>query len=701
MAHQKKGPAARPGQKVDPQKRPTSTKRRAGTPIVAVPDQPAQTPFEVAAAELVAAGWSVFPVVAKGKKPAGLLVRHGLKDATQKLATVAGWWRTYPTANLGATPPVGCYVLDVDVYKNHSLQAAVVDRLAPLHTPVQRSGGGGVHFVLRGDPPSESALRAIYGEGIDVKAHGKGYVLAAPSVHPDTGALYEWGKSPNLSPARTPEWLLQGAPAEQTTVGNAPPAPIENAPVAGVTIEVARELLGHLPPAMFDGYHEWLRVGFALHAQFDGSDEALALWDQASQSSPKWKEGKCAEKWQSMGHDDTTRHAYTIRSLLQTARQNGWPGLESKAVEESSNRLRLYNPLRDPPKRVDYLLGSPVWLPDLPEQVIFFGESESFKSVSVQGLCVYLAAGVSLDGKAVLPRVVVYAAEEAPMLWDNNLHAWRQHFSQTLDPSVYAHAQRNLEAGYLQRIDGNIEGLTEGRAKELADLVQRQQAALGSAARPVLVLDPVAEILDGDESKSTDMRTYIAGGRLVQRVAKAAVWHVHHTGHTETNRERGSSTLPAAMFVRYKISRPAGAYELELECKKQKARAKPMPSVWRVLRIEVMPDAEHSDPVSGVVLELIGDAAPHATQADLRAEQESADMAALVVAYRRDPRIGRPTLGRQLGHGNAKVDRLRDKAVQRGLLQVGGGTGRAHYSLTVDGRALADATIESEDDPLG
>src|SRR5205085_2071264 len=102
---------------------------------------------------------------------------------------VAKWWAEYPRGNVGAVPPEGCFVVDLDTYKNAALQP-LAHRLATLHTPMQRSGGGGLHFVLRGEPPSEAALCATYGKGIEVKAHSKGYILASPSVHPDTGAFY-------------------------------------------------------------------------------------------------------------------------------------------------------------------------------------------------------------------------------------------------------------------------------------------------------------------------------------------------------------------------------------------------------------------------------------------------------------------------------------------------------------------------------
>lgn len=476
-------------------------------------------------------------------------------------------------------------------------------------------------------------------------------------------------------------------------------------------------ILEHLPSEWSDNYGEWIKAGMAIHHETGGSAEGYEIYETFSRLSPKYVEGEPADKFHTFGKSDGV--PVTMRTLIRAAEANGWRapasiaeamrefGGDADVIESTTGRLRLYNPLREPPKRIRYMLGAPVFLPDLAEQVTFFGRSDAFKSVSVQAFCVYMAAGVSLDGKAVAPRVVVYAAEEAPLLWDNNMHGWVQHFAKIFEPSVCAHAMKNLSAGYLQRIDRNIGGLKEDRAQELADLVLHQMQTLDSEARPVVVLDPIFEVMEGDENSSSDMRNYIAAGRLIQRVAGALVVHVHHTGHSATDRERGSSSLPASQFVRYQLRREnRTAYEVELHCVKHKAGAARTPSRWRVHMVELMPQASDADtePLTAVVLELLGDAPPIVTKGDVLAEKEADDMARLVQAYRRDSTVGRPHLAAKLGYGNAKVDKLRERAVEQGLLARGGGAGRAGYSLTDAGCSLADRTMvsgEEEDDPLG
>ena len=71
----------------------------------------------------------------------------------------------------------------------------------------QVTGSGGQHILFRpvGDSPPGSL-----GKGIDVK--WRGYIVTAPSVHPDTGRRYAW--LPDLHPlkvrpAAMPQWLAE------------------------------------------------------------------------------------------------------------------------------------------------------------------------------------------------------------------------------------------------------------------------------------------------------------------------------------------------------------------------------------------------------------------------------------------------------------------------------------------------------------
>ena len=144
-----------------------------------------------------------------GKDPVGHLVPHGVLDFTRDVDTVAKWWRRIPW-NVGVRVPESMFVLDVDgpdrlPHPGKGLQALaeLEDRNGPLPpTFTQITGSGGLHLFFRRPPGklSKTGLPA----GLEYKDHG-GYVVLAPSIHPDTHEQYV---RCDHSVAAPPSWLV-------------------------------------------------------------------------------------------------------------------------------------------------------------------------------------------------------------------------------------------------------------------------------------------------------------------------------------------------------------------------------------------------------------------------------------------------------------------------------------------------------------
>ena len=165
-----------------------------------------------AAHETASWGLAVFPL--RGKIPA--VPKHkracrrdgcegcggrGLLDATLDRAQIDRWWGTeYPGANIGVRIPEPLMVLDVDP-RNGGL--AGLDWLetttgagsdATLTSWSGRGDGGRHLWFWR--PKSAGQLVPLTSKrlpaGIDLKT-STGYVVAPPSIHPDSGEPYRWG----------------------------------------------------------------------------------------------------------------------------------------------------------------------------------------------------------------------------------------------------------------------------------------------------------------------------------------------------------------------------------------------------------------------------------------------------------------------------------------------------------------------------
>ena len=139
------------------------------------------------------------------KHPDGLLVPHGLKDATVDVDQIREWWARSRDANVGIRTGVGFDVLDVDGDEGWRSLAQTTSKYGCLaSSPVSLTGGGGAHYLFL---PTGIGNRAGFRDHLDWRGAG-GYIVAPPSVH-ISGVRYEWAwplDEVPLEPA--PTWLV-------------------------------------------------------------------------------------------------------------------------------------------------------------------------------------------------------------------------------------------------------------------------------------------------------------------------------------------------------------------------------------------------------------------------------------------------------------------------------------------------------------
>ncbi|ORB68948.1 DNA primase [Mycolicibacterium tusciae] len=156
------------------------------------------------AIEYAIRNWAVFPV--RGKIPA-IAGGRGVLDATTDIGQVAAWWGgAYRGCNIGARVPESMFVLDVDPRNGG---AETITELKRRHGPLPKTlatisgrGDGGSHRFYR--RPAGKLCSKRLGAGLDIKT-ATGYVVMAPSIHPDTGQPY---RRIDLPVAEPPAWLV-------------------------------------------------------------------------------------------------------------------------------------------------------------------------------------------------------------------------------------------------------------------------------------------------------------------------------------------------------------------------------------------------------------------------------------------------------------------------------------------------------------
>ena len=143
------------------------------------------------ALDCIGRGWYVFPCWPKTKKP---MTAHGFKDATLDEGTIRAWWKKTPDANPAiSTGPSKLLVVDND-HGLASMDGALtwMKRNGFPLTYAVRTGRRpefGLQLYYQADGSRGCAGWKLNGCGGDIRAEG-GYVMAAGSIHPDSGEAY-------------------------------------------------------------------------------------------------------------------------------------------------------------------------------------------------------------------------------------------------------------------------------------------------------------------------------------------------------------------------------------------------------------------------------------------------------------------------------------------------------------------------------
>jgi hypothetical protein len=180
-----------------------------------------------AALAYAARGLAVFPLNPNSKEPHGLLAPNGFKNASCDPETIKGWWGEFPAANVAIAITPGVMVVDVDPRNGgaETWAALAAGRTIDTMTSISGRGDGGFHLWLnRIDGPLQTKL----GPGVDVKDGGKGYIVAPPSIHPDSGLPYTWANDGPINDAD--DWLAVAVAKPKPAPA---PAPGALAPAAG------------------------------------------------------------------------------------------------------------------------------------------------------------------------------------------------------------------------------------------------------------------------------------------------------------------------------------------------------------------------------------------------------------------------------------------------------------------------------------
>lgn len=422
----------------------------------------------------------------------------------------------------------------------------------------RKDGGKHIYFLA---PPGVSLVQSLNGKYIGCDFKSSGYVVGPGSTHA-SGKQYDMviGDGPqDIRPApKALIDLLRRPDAHRTSLSGEQ---------VDVTDDDLTKMIKHIDPDC--GHDEWVRVGMALHEVTNGT--GFDIWNKWSRRGKKYPGHDVLDRrWHSFGKSATkvgygTLHKYATQTGWQepvTFDYNG-PAIDKEDDEPAPPKQRhqvwLDTMLESRLERVQRMAAQPWIITDIVPAggvVSLVGGSGVGKSFIAVDMACSIASGMQWHGHDVdNPGSVVYVAAEGGGGIDKRVLAWAQQHDMQDVPKLHM----ILDAPIID--DQSDAALV---SETLAELSRRIESPVR-----LVILDTLNRVMQGEENSATAMAALMRGVETIRQRLGCAVQIVHHTGHGEQQRARGSSAFFAALDSEITIKQ-TGTLVVELENTKSK-----------------------------------------------------------------------------------------------------------------------------------
>ena len=213
-----------------------------------------------------------------------------------------------------------------------------------------------------------------------------------------------------------------------------------------------------------------------------------------------------------------------------------------------------------------------------------FGDPASYKSFMALDWALCIASGTQWKGHMVKHGPVFMLIGEGHSGYAKRVAAWSKSTGRYVDDSpVYIST-------------APVQVLNFDSAKIAAEEISKLQTQHGQPA--LVVLDTLTRNFGpGDENSTADMTKFIAGLDWMMGNQSTRLL-VHHSGHSDKSRGRGSSALRGAVDAEYMIERKNDAVTLSCHKMKDAQEFKPMKFNPEIVPIGGKPD----DPITSLYL---------------------------------------------------------------------------------------------------
>ncbi len=282
-------------------------------------------------------------------------------------------------------------------------------------------------------------------------------------------------------------------------------------------------------------------------------------------------------------------HAAKVTALANDLTRLTNPALRTvgPATAEASDHLPLLTlaQLQEKAAQVSWLVKGAVPTESLG---VMFGASGAFKSFLAIDLALHVAHGINwLGRKTRQAPVIMIAAEGGTGLW-RRVEAWhRERGVSWQDAPVYV-------------IPMSVDLTT--------DCFRVIEAASAVGVVPgLMVIDTLSQTFSGEENSATEVAAYLRElGLWFRESWGCSVLVIHHSGHTATERPRGSSAIRANVDYMLGVHRDEREMIATLSCHKQKD-GEPFDDKTFGLSVFELGRDEDDDPITALVATAVND----------------------------------------------------------------------------------------------
>ncbi len=346
-----------------------------------------------------------------------------------------------------------------------------------------------------------------------------------------------------------------------------------------VSMEDASDALYYLDPDM--DHDTWVMIGMAIHSQWPNHNgkELFNIWSRQGKTYNN-RDFHCT--WCSFSD---VAGGITIKSLFKEAVRQGYRRQkDSNVVDIKPKRYQRPDtrphttyphqhgeePLQQISPPVQFLsmkqileLPQPAWLTNtlIPARSVgqLFGATQTYKSFIALHLSLCMTQGLDFFGLPTRKGQVLYMCGERIEDFGKRILGWESHYTIPI--------RENPDIMFTRGCYDIASPYKNGQFLAYLQYLQQHK----KFAPSLIIIDTLSKAFFRNENSTEDMGQFIKSLEAIRDITGATVLLVHHSGHSESTRARGSSRLPDDLdFCLYSERDDNVPYQTRLTSTKQK-----------------------------------------------------------------------------------------------------------------------------------